>query len=113
MCGHSLHEHDSLSGGAASSVLSGAPFCIWCRIPGSVATMNVCFGEAMTCFSRFVVEPTNDARRSTASSHSGCATISASGWRSDSATSFRSLNVSWTMQLPGQWIIARPVTRSR
>ncbi len=108
-----MHAHVSLSGGAAMSVLSGAPFFIWCRMPGSVATMNACFGEPTTYFSRLVVEPTNAASRSTASSHSGCATISASGWRSVSAVSFRSLNVSCTMQLPCQWIIGRPVTRSR
>lgn len=113
MCGHSLHEHDSFIGGAAIKVLSGAPFFIWCKMPGSVATMNVCFSDATTYFSRLVVDPTNEASRKTASSHSGWATISASGWRSISATSFRSLNVSWTRQLPCQWIIARPVTRSR
>ena len=113
MCGHSLQAHDSFIGGAAMSVLSGAPFFIWCKIPGSVATMNVCLSEPTTYFSRLVVEPMNDASFSTASSHSGCATISAPGFRSISPTSFRSLKVSWTRQLPGQWIIARPVTFSR
>jgi hypothetical protein len=40
MYGHSLHWHVPLPG-AATSVFSGAAFCIGCRMPASVATMRV------------------------------------------------------------------------
>jgi hypothetical protein len=71
MCGHSLHAHFSFIGGAGMSSLSGAPFFIWCRIPGSVATMNVFFSLATTYLSSAVVLPMNAACASTESSHSG------------------------------------------
>ena len=41
--------------------------------------------------------------------HSGWARTLACGWRSFSSTSLRSENISWTMQLPGQSRISRPV----
>src|SRR5574343_278509 len=39
ICGQSL-QAQLLLGGAGIKVLSGLDFCIWCKIPVSVATMN-------------------------------------------------------------------------
>jgi hypothetical protein len=41
MCGHSLQAQFSRRGGAAMNSLSGAPFFIWCKMPGSVATTKL------------------------------------------------------------------------
>ena len=46
---------------------------------------------------------------STLASHSGCAISSASGWRTLSFCSCRSVNCSWTIQKPGHFTSGRPV----
>ena len=46
---------------------------------------------------------------SSASSHSGWAMTRAAGWRSLRPTSFRWLKVSWTMQVPCQSTMGRPI----
>ena len=80
MYGHTLHAQLSSSGGAGISVLPGAAFCILCRMPASVATMNACLG--LTCArSRSGRSSTRCACawRRMPSWHSGCAITSASG----------------------------------
>ena len=45
MYGQWLQAQLSSRAGAGINVLSGARFCIWWKMPSSVAMMNVCAGD--------------------------------------------------------------------
>ena len=104
MNGQRLQAQLSSMPGAWSSVLPGARARIWWKTPSSVAMISVVAFDSTARLMMPVVEAMKSACASTASSHSGCASTSASGWSIRSCSSRLALNCSCTMQVPGQMI---------
>src|SRR5690606_555713 len=109
ICGHSL-QAELLSGGAGMKTFCGEAFCIWCMIPGSVATINSLAGDLAVYASNAEVEPIKSALSRIVSSHSGCAINNALGCRSFRPVIFLSENISCTIQVPSQSTISLPVS---
>lgn len=67
----SLHPQVESDGGAGINILEGEDFCILCKIPASVATINMLASFSIVYFNKAAVLPTKSAKINKGFLHSG------------------------------------------